>query len=189
MELQTRVGCVQGLRWLSLLILINSLVPLILLQVVSWLLLPWLATVQICPSELKEGHESWSSAYKKQGTDRPPCSGALPGLAQFPHLFSWYSFVLKRIDAGWEMGTIVLDRDVNHKLSRCIHSYSAVNLNFLSYVRLQTAWGFKNSPTLFNEILAKDVRRLHMNQGEIDDFPARMEKKHWKWQKCFWRTY
>ena len=113
---------------------------------------------------------------RKQGTDRPPCSGALPGLAQFSHLFSWYSFVLKRMDAGWEMGTIVLDRDVTHKLSRCIHCYSAVNLNFLSYVRLQTARGFKNSPTLFNEILAKDVRRLHMDQGETDDFPARMEK-------------
>ena len=59
------------------------LVPLILPQVVSWLLLPWLATVPISPLELREGHGGWSLTYKKMGTERLPCQGAPQGLTRF----------------------------------------------------------------------------------------------------------
>ena len=43
-----------------------SLFPLILPQVISWLL-PWLATVGIHPLEHSENHGSWSFTYKKWG--------------------------------------------------------------------------------------------------------------------------
>ena len=39
--------------------------PSIFPQVVSWLLLPWLATVGIHPFKLREGHRGWSLTYKK----------------------------------------------------------------------------------------------------------------------------
>ena len=45
--------------------------PLILPQVISWLLFSWFATVQIYPLELVEGHNGWSLAYKKWETERP----------------------------------------------------------------------------------------------------------------------
>ena len=45
---------------------------LILLQVVSQFLLPWLVTVGIHPLELRKDHRGWSLLYKKRGTDRPP---------------------------------------------------------------------------------------------------------------------
>ena len=40
--------------------------------------LPWLATVGICPLELREGHGGWSLSptNKKWGTERLPCPGA-----------------------------------------------------------------------------------------------------------------
>ena len=53
--------------------------------IVSWLLLsclcvpslPWLATVHICPLELREGPGGW------RGTEGFPCPGPPQGLAQF----------------------------------------------------------------------------------------------------------
>jgi len=47
------------------------LLLLILPQVISWLLFSWFATVQIYPLQLVEGHNGWSLAYKKWGTERP----------------------------------------------------------------------------------------------------------------------
>ena len=60
-----------------------SLAPLISAQLVFLLLLPWLATVQICPLELREGHNGWSLAYKKWGKERPSCLRAPHCPAQF----------------------------------------------------------------------------------------------------------
>ena len=39
--------------------------------------LPWLATLRICPLELREGHGGWSlfPTNKKQGTEGLPCPG------------------------------------------------------------------------------------------------------------------
>lgn len=34
----------------------------------------------------------------------------------------------------------------------------------------------KNSPILFNKILAEDLWVLHLEQGWVEAFPARMEK-------------
>ena len=44
-------------------------------ELVSWLLLPWLTTVRICPLELREGHGVWSFAYRKWG----PKKASMPG--------------------------------------------------------------------------------------------------------------
>ena len=54
----TGLGCVQDLRWP-----VSSLAPLILGQVISWQLLPQLATVQIRPSEPMKGHKGCSLAF------------------------------------------------------------------------------------------------------------------------------
>ena len=43
---------------------------------------PWLASVTIHPLELRKGHGGWSSAYKKWGTEKPPCLGAPQGPIQ-----------------------------------------------------------------------------------------------------------
>ena len=44
----------------------------------------------------------------------------------------------------------------------------------------------KNSPILFNKILAEDLWVLHLEQGWVEAF-QREWKKHWKWQKPFLR--
>ena len=108
--LLTRLGCMQGLRWLVSRSWCAPLVPLILPQVVSWLLLPWLATVQICPLELREGHGSWSLAYKKRGTKRLSCPGAPQGPAWF-HCLPGELLVL--LFAAWNL----LLYDVSAKIS------------------------------------------------------------------------
>ena len=56
--------------------------PLILPQVVFWLVLPWLAIVQNYRLELMEGYNGWSLAYKKW-TESPPS----PGVPQSPTWF------------------------------------------------------------------------------------------------------
>ena len=78
------------LRWSVFKSWCAPLVPPVLPQVVSWLSFPWLKAVQTCPLELKEGHGSWSLAYKKWGAERSPCLGAPQGPAWFQseyHLF------------------------------------------------------------------------------------------------------
>ena len=60
-----------------------SLAPLISAQLVFPLPLPWLATVQICPLKLREGHNGWSLAYKKWEKERPSHLQALHCPAQF----------------------------------------------------------------------------------------------------------
>ena len=94
----TRLGCEQGWSSLSLSQVVVSqsrwapLVPLIWPQVVSELLLPWLATVQIHPLELREGHGGWSLACKKWWTKGGLCAQphlvSVPGSPSEPHSVS-----------------------------------------------------------------------------------------------------
>ena len=91
--LLTRLGCVQRLHSLrlvsgGLLIWWASLLPLILPQVVSWLFLPWLATVRICPLELREGHGGWSLAYKKRETKQASMPGNPTGPCSVSYITS-----------------------------------------------------------------------------------------------------
>lgn len=90
MEFLTRWGCVSwtctpfiSSQVVGLLILKSFSGPVNQPELVSWLLLPWLTTVRICPLELMEGHGVWSFAYRKWGQKRLPCRGAPQGLAQF----------------------------------------------------------------------------------------------------------
>ena len=68
MGLLTSLGVRVGSQVVGLLTLMSSLVPLILPQLVSWLLLTLISNVQIHSLELREGHGGWSLAYKKWET-------------------------------------------------------------------------------------------------------------------------
>ena len=50
-------------------------------------LFSWLATVGICPLELREGNGGWSLPYKKRGTKKPECLGAPLGFTGKAGLF------------------------------------------------------------------------------------------------------
>ena len=61
----TRLGYMHGLRW-SPIVLMSSLVPVILSQVVSWLLLLWLA-VQINYSDAVGAEGQWEQSEQREG--------------------------------------------------------------------------------------------------------------------------
>ena len=77
-----------------------SLIPLILPWVVSWLLLPSLATVPVCPLEPKEGLGGWSLAYKNWGTERPQCLRAPQGPAWLQVEMISSGLSLQRLEVG-----------------------------------------------------------------------------------------
>ena len=134
MRLLIWLACVQGLYSHDLISGVSwwtFLVPLILPQVASWLLLPWLATVWIYPLEVREGHGGWNIAYKKQKRAKRIVRPRAP---QGPSWFySWliFHFSLSSFFPPW-----------HNESSRCfvislIYLCVRVVCNFLTSVSLQ----------------------------------------------------
>ena len=97
-----------------------NLDTLILPQVVSQLLLPWLVTVGIHPLELRKDHRGWSLLYKKRGTDRPP------------HRPLWFHCLLRAVPES----SNILQSSHRSLWGRFLTAYIFVVVHLLSCVHL-----------------------------------------------------